>query len=206
MEQEPPVGLHGREQLGLVAALHVSRPTVTDHPASQELVVPRVEMVFAEPEIVGEAVDEIGVLENDGPVRGRPPREAGDTTVHVGGGGDLDVPDGQPEGGEHFPDGHPVPNGLDTLGRPYAADFLVLKGREDVRQHGRRPDGIVVGEADDIGGALSDAFHHLETLVGEGDGHDADAIWVDGLCEFLEGALHLFFGDDDDLLGLADEP
>ena len=47
---------------------------------------------------------------------------------------------------------------------------------------------------------------HLEPLVGEWDGQDADALWVDGVGEVLEGAKHLLLGDDENLLGLADEP
>ena len=68
--QEPPVRLHGTQQLGFLAALNVRRPAVGNHPPSQELVVARVQVIFAQPVIVGEPVKEFGVLENDCPVCG----------------------------------------------------------------------------------------------------------------------------------------
>ena len=68
--QEPPVGFHGTKQLGLRATLHIRVPSVTDHPPRQELVVSRVELVLAQPVVMCEAVQEFGILENDGAVGG----------------------------------------------------------------------------------------------------------------------------------------
>ena len=71
--QEPPVRLHGTEQLGLLAALNVRGPTVRNHPSRQELVVARVQVIFAQPIVMGKTVNEFGVLENDRPVRSGTP-------------------------------------------------------------------------------------------------------------------------------------
>lgn len=49
-------------------------------------------------------------------------------------------------------------------------------------------------------------MRHLQTFVGIGYGEHADALWVYGIGEFLKRAKHFLFCDDDDLLGLADEP
>ena len=203
---EPPVWLHRREELGLLAALDVRVPPVRDHPSGEELVVPRVEVVLSEPEVVGEAVEELGVLEDDGTVRGGSTGEAGDTAVDVGRGGDFDVSDRETEGGEDLPDGHLVPDGLDTLRGPDSADLLVLEAGEHRGQEGGRPDCVVVRKDDDVCRCVSYTVTHLESLVGEGDGEDADPLRVDGVGELLERAEHALLGDDDDLLGLADEP
>lgn len=60
--QEPPVGFHCAEQFRFFTALHIGTPAMTDHPACKELVVARIELVFAKPEIVSESVQELGVL------------------------------------------------------------------------------------------------------------------------------------------------
>lgn len=104
--EEPPIGLHGTQQLRLLAALDVSSPAVAHHPSREELVVTAVELVLAEPEIMGEAMQELRVLEDDCAIGGSPAGEAGETTVNVCGGGYLDVADCEAESGEHFPDGH----------------------------------------------------------------------------------------------------
>lgn len=62
---EPPVRLHRRQKLGLLAALDIGVPSVGDHPSSKELVVSGVEVVLSEPKIVGESVEELGILEDD---------------------------------------------------------------------------------------------------------------------------------------------
>ena len=204
--QEPPVGLHRTEKLRLLAALHVGAPAVADHPPGEVLVVARVELVLPEPVVVGESVQELGVLENDRPVGRRTTRETGETAVDVSRGRNLDVPDGETERGENLPDGHVLADRLHALGCADTTDLLVLKAGEDVRKHGRGPDGVVVSEDDNVGGAVFDAVRHLEPLVGEGDGQDTNALWVDGVGEVLEGPEHLLLGDDENLLGLADEP
>ena len=68
--QEPPIGLHCAQQLSLLADLDIGVPPVADHPASQKLVVARIELVLSEPIVVREAVQEFGVFQNDGPVGG----------------------------------------------------------------------------------------------------------------------------------------
>ena len=82
--KEPPVRLHRTEQLCLGAALHVRVPAMADHPARQELVVARVQLVLAQPVVVGETVKEFGVLEDDSAVGGCSAGETGQATVNVG--------------------------------------------------------------------------------------------------------------------------
>jgi hypothetical protein len=204
--EEAPVWFHGAEEFCLLAALDIGAPAVRDHPAGEELVVAGVELVFSEPKVVGEAVEELGVLEDDGAVSSGAAGKTGEATVDVSGAGDFDVANGETEGGEDLPDGHAVADGLDALAGADAADLLVLEAGEDGWEQGRGPDGVVVGEEDDVCGCVLDAVAHLETLVGKGDGEDTDALWVDSVCEGLELLEHFFLCDDDDLLWLADEP
>jgi hypothetical protein len=206
LQDEPPVRLHRREELGLLADLDVRVPAVGDHPPGKKLVVARVEVVLAEPEVVREAVEKVGVLEDDRPVGGRSSRETRDAAVDVSRRCDLDVADGKTEGGEDFPDGHLVPDGLDPLRRSHAADFLILEAGEDGREEGGRPDCVVVGEENDVGRRVPDAVTHLEPLVGERYGEHSDPRRVHGVGEVLKRAEHALFGDDDDFFGLADEP
>jgi hypothetical protein len=204
--EEPPVRFHRGQQLGLFADLDVGVPSVADHPSGQELVVTRVQVIFAHPEIVGKAVNKFGILEDDGTVRGGPSGQARDTTVDMGRARNLDIPDRQPERGQNFPHGHPLAAWLDPLTRPDTSNLLILETSEHVGQQGRRPDGIVIGKDDDIRGSMPDPVNHLQSLVGQRDGQDSDLVRVDRVGELLQGPLHGLFGDDDDLLGVSLEP
>jgi len=82
--QKPPVWLHGTQQFSFLAALNVRGPAMGNHPPSQELVVPGVQMVFAQPIVVSEAVNEFGVLEDDCSIRCGTTGQAADTTVDMG--------------------------------------------------------------------------------------------------------------------------
>jgi hypothetical protein len=204
--EEPPVRFHRGQQLGLFADLDVGVPSVADHPSGQELVVTRVQVIFAHPEIVGKAVNKFGILEDDGTVRGGPSGQARDTTVDMGRARNLDIPDRQPERGQNFPHGHPLAAWFDPLTRPDTSNLLILETSEHVGQQGRRPDGIVIGKDDDIRGSMPDPVNHLQSLVGQRDGQDSDLVRVDRVGELLQGPLHGLFGDDDDLLGVSLEP
>ena len=179
---------------------------MADHPPSEELVVTRVQLVLPEPVVVREAVQELGVLQDDRAIGGSTTRQTGQTTVDVGRRRNLDVPDRETEGSQDLPDRHPLADWLHALRRADTADLLVLEAGEDVREERRRPDGVVISEHDDISGGVFDAVRHLETLVGERDGQDANALRVDGVREVLERSEHLLLGDDENLLGLANEP
>lgn len=124
----------------------------------------------------------------------------------MGRAGDFDVAEGKTERSEDLPDRHALPDGLHALAGADTADFLVFKAREGIWEEGGRPDGVVVGEDDDICGCVLDAMAHLEAFVGKGNGEDADAFWVYLVGEVLEGSEHLLFCDDEDLLGLSNEP
>jgi hypothetical protein len=101
--EEPPIWLHSTLELGALAALHVRVPAVRDHPAREELVVARVEVVLAQPEVVGESMEEGWVLEDDGTVRCCSTGEAGDPSVDVSTRCDLDIADREAERSEYFP-------------------------------------------------------------------------------------------------------
>lgn len=204
--QEPPVGLHRTEELSLLAALDVGAPAVGDHPAGEELVIARVELVLPKPVVVREAVQELGILQDDRAVGSSTAGETRQTTVDVGRRGDLDVPDRETESGENLPDRHAVADGLYTMRSSDTTDLLVLETRQCVWEEGRRPDSVIVGEDDDVGRGVFDAVGHLEAFVGEGDGQDADALGVDLVGEVLQRAKHFLFRDDENLLGLADKP
>jgi len=204
--QEAPIGFHRRKKLRLGATLHIGAPTVRDHPPCKELIVTRVQLVLSQPVVVCEAVQKFGVLEDDSPVGSRSPRQAWDTAVDMTGGGDFDVANGKAECGKNFPDRHRLPHWLNALACTNASNLLVLETGQDRGKQGRGPNGVVVGEEDDVGGGVFDTVAHLKTLVGEWYRQDAYPLWVDLVGKVLEGAKHLLFGDDEDFLGLADEP
>lgn len=204
LQQETPVGLHGTEQLGLLAALDVRVPAMANHPPCKEFVITRVKLIFAEPEIVGETVQKFGILENDSAVGSSAAGKAGNTAVDVGGGRDFDVTDSQAECGEDFPNGHLVANGLDTLRGTDTADFLILKAGQHARQHGWRPNGVIVGKYNDIGRSVANTVGHLKTFVGKWNCQDANTAGIDGIGEFLQRSQHAFFRDNKNFLWLAD--
>lgn len=204
--QEPPIRLHRAKQLRLLAALDIRVPPVADHPPREELVVARVELVLAQPVIMRESVEKLGVLEDDGAVRGCTPGETGNAAINVCRGGDFDVSNGEAERREDLPDRHPVPTWLHTLTRPHTADLLVLETGEGVREERRRPNGVVVGKHDDIRRRILDPMAHLQSFVRKRDGQHTNALRVDLVGKVLQGPEHLLLGDDEDFLGLADEP
>ena len=176
---------------------------MADHPSCQILVVSRIELVSAQPEIMSESVKELGVFEDDGAVGGCTAGEAREASVDVGGGGDFNVSDGKTECSENFPDCHAIADRLHSLRSADTTYFLILKASEDIGQHCRGPNGIIVGKDNDICGGVLDTMGHLEPFVGVGNGEDTDTIWVDGVCEFLERAKHFLFCDDEDFLGFS---
>ena len=124
----------------------------------------------------------------------------------MGRGRDFDVANGQTEGRKDLPHSELLSDGLDPLRCADSAHFLVFKAGQDVWKERGRPNGVVVGENDDIGSDFLDSLDHLHTLVGVGNGDNTNALGIDGAGELLEGAEHLFLGNDDDLLGLSSQP
>ncbi len=85
---------------------------------------------------------------------------------------DLNISNRQAERGEHLPDGHTTPDRLDPLTRPDPADLLIFETSKDGREKCRRPDSVIIGEYNDIGGCISDTMGHLQAFVGEWNGED----------------------------------
>ena len=132
-----------------------------NHPPSQKLVVARVQVVFAQPIIVSKTMNEFGVLENDRPVRGGTTGQATDAAVDMGRGRDFDVPNGQTESCEDFPNGEFLSDGLNPLRCTDATHFLVFETGENVGKEGRRPDGVIVGKNDNVRRNFLDSLDHL---------------------------------------------
>ena len=206
MFQEPPVGFHGGEQFGFFADLNVGVPSVADHPSGQELVVTRVQVILAHPEIMGESVDKFRILEDDRSVSSSSSRKTRNSSIDMRRTRNLNIPDGQPESGQDLPHRHPIPTRLDPLTRPHPAYLLILETREDVGKQRRRPNRIIISKDDDIRGSMPDSVDHLKTLVGERDGENSDLVRIDRVGKFLQGTLHGLFSDDDDLLGITFQP
>ncbi|RUS13277.1 hypothetical protein BC937DRAFT_95578 [Endogone sp. FLAS-F59071] len=78
-----PIVLESRVEFCLGANLDIRVPAVRYHPSCQELVVARVERVFAHPQVVGESILERRVLENQRAVRGRTARDTAHTAINV---------------------------------------------------------------------------------------------------------------------------
>lgn len=72
-------------------------------------------MVFVQPIVMGKAVDEFRVLENNCSVRSGATGQAADPTIDMGGSGDFDVPDSQTESRKNLPDGEFLPDRLNSL-------------------------------------------------------------------------------------------
>lgn len=107
LQKETPIGLHSGKQFSLFADLDVGVPTVRHHPSGEELVIARVKVIFAKPEVISETMKEIGILEDDSTVGSRSTRKTRDTTVNVCRGGNFNVSNGQSKRGKNFPNSHP---------------------------------------------------------------------------------------------------
>jgi hypothetical protein len=83
---------------------------------------------------------------------------------------------------------------------------LVLETRQHIWQERWRPNGVIVGKNNDVGGSVLDTMAHLQTLVGEWDGENSYPFGVDLVGEVLERAEHFLLGDNENFLGLANKP
>lgn len=206
--EEAPIVLECREQFGLFAALCIGVPAVRHHPTREELVVSRVERIFAEPQIVGEAVLESRIFQDEGAVGGGATGETADAAVNVGRGRNLDIATRQAEASENLPEGL-VAIGIDSvdgLGGADTAHLEVLEAGEDVLEHSGLPNGIVVGKHQDLCGGRIDALDHLKALVGFRDSAHPDALWIDFIGKLLKRAAHVGLGNNNDLFGFAGQP
>lgn len=204
--QKPPIRLHSTQQLRLLTNLHVRAPPMTDHPPRQKLIISTVQMVLPQPIIVREPVKELGILEDDGAIGGGTSGETGQATIDVRRRCDLDISDAETHSGEDFPDSHSIAHRLHPLTRTHTPNLLILKTSQHIRNQRRRPNRIIVREEDNIRRRILDPMGHLQSLVSERDGQNADTFGVDGIGKVLERPEHLLFGDDDDFFGFADEP
>jgi len=128
-----------------------------NHPSSEEFVVTRVQVVFAQPKIVGEAVQKIRVFQNNSSVCGRSARKTRDTSIDMRRRGDFDITNGQSERSEHFPNGEFLTARLNTLRRANTANLLIFETSQNIRKQCRRPDRIVVGKDDNVRGGIPNA-------------------------------------------------
>ena len=81
---------------------------------------------------MGEAMQELRILEDNGTVCGSAAAQARYTTVDVRARGNLDVADRQSESSEYLPHRHTRTDRLHPLTCAYAPNALVLEARKDV--------------------------------------------------------------------------
>lgn len=118
----------------------------------------------------------------------------------------FDIPDSQTESSKYLPNGELLSDRLNSLRSADPTDLLVFEAGEDVGKECGRPNSIVIGKDDDVRRDFLDPPDHLQTLIGIGNGDDSNALRVDRICKFLEGAKHFLLRDDDDLLRLSNKP
>lgn len=82
--QETRVVLESCQHLRLWVVLHISFPSVRDHPASDKVIIVGIELVLPPPPLlIGERIGEGLILQNSRPIRNRSSRHAGKATVHI---------------------------------------------------------------------------------------------------------------------------
>lgn len=180
--QKPGIVLEGCLHLCLWMVLQIRFPAVRHHPASDEIVIVRVQLVSSKPPpLIREGVCENLVLQDLAAVRDSASRQASDTAVHVRCGGTVKIPPFQVECTQVSP--HTLRQGWrccspQALAGNHPAEFLILlEGREHPAQGVPRPGHIVVCEDNDLGTDLWDCSRHLASLVGVDDGHQADSLF-----------------------------
>jgi hypothetical protein len=151
------------------------------HPTRQKFIIARVELVLAEPVVVSETIEELRVFEDDSAVGGCAARETWKTTVDVRTRADFDVPDCQTESRKDFPYCHAFTYRLHALTGTNASNLLVLKACEHIWQHGRWPYSIIICEDNNICGSIPNPMGHLQSLIRERDGEDANAFWINSV-------------------------
>lgn len=176
------------------------------HPPRQKLVIARVELVLPQPVVVRETVQELWVFEDDRSVGSCTARKTWKTAIDMCAGANFDVTDRQTECREDLPNCHAFAHWLDTLTRAYASNLLVFKTCEHIWQKRRWPNSIVVCKDNDVCRGIPDTVCHLQPLVRERNGEDANTLRVNGVGKFLERNEHFLFGDDDDLFRFASKP
>lgn len=121
-------------------------------------------------------------------------------------GADFDVTNCQTKCREDFPDRHACAHGLDTLTRAYASNLLVFETSKHVWQKRGWPNGVIICKDNDVCRGILDTMCHLQPLIRERDGEDANTVRINGVGKFLERNEHFLFGDDDDFFWVASKP
>jgi hypothetical protein len=143
-------------------------------------------MILVQPIIMGESVEKFGILEDESSIGSGTTGQTTHASIDMSGCRDLDITDGKTECGKDFPNRHPLTNRLHSLRCAYCTDLLILETGENIRKKGRGPDGVVVGEDDNIGCDSFDARNHLKTLVGIWDGQDPYFLRIDCIGKLLK--------------------
>lgn len=178
--QETRVVLEGSQHLRLRVVLHISFPTMRNHPAGDKVIIVGVELVLPPPPLlIGESVSEALILQDSRPIRNRASRHAGKATVHMGRCAAVEVPALQVQGAEEAPDAlgeGGLASAAEALAGDDAAVLLVLFERsQDPGEEGAGPAHVVIGQEGDGGADFGDGAGHLTALVGVHDGEETDS-------------------------------
>ena len=193
------VVLERRLHLALAVVLELDLPVVRKQPAGNEVVVVGIQEVVAPPGLVCEAVGEVGVLQNLGPVCHCSAGETGQTAVDPVASGAVEIPPDQVDGAQELPDIGAV-EAAQLLVGPDAAHLGILKGSQDpFCELGRQPD-IVVEQQGDLGLHLGYRSAQLPALVGLADGQDLDDLGIAQLLDHLVDTLDARIGRDEQQL------
>jgi hypothetical protein len=180
--QELPIVLERGLDFALGMVLHVRLPAVGDHPAGDEVVVVRVELILTEPPfLVGEASGELFVLQDVRAIGHGATGHARHPAIHVRGCRTVKVAPFEVQSAEEavdsLRDGGRLGSSKPLAGHD-ATKLVVLKGSQHPQERLARPGNIVIRKHNDLGRDFGDGTCHLTSLVGLFDGHAPQAVVV----------------------------
>ena len=178
---------------------------MTDEPSRHKVVVVSIENVVS-PLLPLETVEELGALQNLGPVSSGAPRHARCAAIHVVRGRDLkvaalDVSGAQPVENARLEIG--VPLAADSLACSHTTDLRILKGRQNPGQQCLWPFDVIVCHDGDGCPDMRECSTHLHPLVCNVCEKDLNSWVVQRVCELFQGLVFGGGSDEDELVGLA---
>ena len=160
--------------------LHEGLPAVVYHPASDKVVIIRIQLIFAKPPfLIGETIGEPLILKNFGAISNTASRHARKATIHMRRGCTVEVSSLQVQGPQEVIDalrkGGRDCTAQSLTGYHATISLILLKGRQDPRHDGAWPTHVIVSEHCDCCAYFWNGPSHLAPLIGVSDGKQADS-------------------------------
>ena len=155
--------------------LHIRLPTMRNHPAGDEIVVIRVELILAEPPfLIGEASCELLILQNVRTIGDCTTRHARYPAIHVRSCSTVEIPSFEIQSAEEAIDSLReswTKCSSKSLACHNSTKLLILKGSKHPQEGLAGPGDIVVRKDDDPGPDFRYSTCHLTPLIRLLDGH-----------------------------------